>query len=167
MQKIPMNPLEAYISYWKNTFNMSGRARRKEYWWSVLFNSLITVLISCLLEALHVKGTANYAVTMILAVIFLVPDFSVTVRRFHDNGLSGKWAVPMFALTLIAIFFPDFGESELNKGVTNDYINNTIVVSSILLFITLLGYFIFMIFTMMKEGEQGTNQYGDDPKHSR
>lgn len=65
----------------------SGRARRKEYWLFVLF-TFICALIPF--------------VGFILQLAFLIPSLAVLVRRLHDTGHSGAWAL----LILLPIIGP-------------------------------------------------------------
>jgi uncharacterized membrane protein YhaH (DUF805 family) len=64
----------------------SGRARRSEYWWFVLFNVLVSVVAG-------VVDTALNSVLLGLVVVLglLLPSLAVSVRRLHDTGRSGWW----------------------------------------------------------------------------
>ncbi|MFE2419063.1 DUF805 domain-containing protein [Streptomyces hokutonensis] len=62
----------------------SGRARRAEYWWfSLLYMGAAAVI-----------GGVSFAIEAPLFSIFLlpliVPMLSVSVRRLHDTGKSGR-----------------------------------------------------------------------------
>ena len=70
----------------------AGRARRKEYWMFVLFNTIIVFVLG-LIEG--VMGIAPEADDSILALIYqfaiLLPSLAVGVRRMHDTDHSGWW----------------------------------------------------------------------------
>lgn len=80
----------------------SGRARRSEYWWFVLFYVILTIIAE-ILDSLfgtrirfdHSTDTTYvYNVGWIQTVVwlaFLLPFISVQVRRLHDIGRSGWW----------------------------------------------------------------------------
>ncbi len=94
-----ISPTEAYITYWKKYFVWNDRSTRAEFWWPVLFNFLILILLSGLIFFV--------SVSVLLIILFelatLIPGISVLVRRVRDVGLS-KWIalVPVifvFALT--------------------------------------------------------------------
>jgi uncharacterized membrane protein YhaH (DUF805 family) len=82
----------------------NGRARRSEYWWFIFFQSLILLPPVFLGFFFFVLGGDSYddgleiigSLFLVLAGIvwlgFILPSICVTVRRFHDVGLSG-WLV--------------------------------------------------------------------------
>lgn len=72
-----------------NYVNFKGRARRREFWHFFLAN-FITYLVLSVIEV--ELGIAYYLTLAFLAFIF-IPSISVTVRRFHDLGKSGKYAL--------------------------------------------------------------------------
>lgn len=93
---------------------ISGRASRSEYWYFQLF--LITFLV-IFFGAARQSGAVHFKNSMLaipycLIVIFGLPyliatKFSMTVRRLHDVGLSGWYAVMMFIplISLIIFYF--------------------------------------------------------------
>ena len=71
--------MEEYVKYWKNYVNFSGRSTRKEYWLPVLFN----IVISGILSAINAKlGT-------IFGLVTLIPNIAIDIRRMHDINKSG------------------------------------------------------------------------------
>ena len=66
--------------------NFSGRARRSEYWWFVLFYALVYVVAAIIDGILGVP-----ILTLIVALGLLVPALAVSVRRLHDTDRSGWW----------------------------------------------------------------------------
>jgi uncharacterized membrane protein YhaH (DUF805 family) len=84
-----------YLQAFKKYADFSGRARRREYWVFVLFNLIISVVLSVCDVVL---GTYSAAASIgILSGIYtlavLIPGIAVTVRRLHDTGRSGWWIV--------------------------------------------------------------------------
>lgn len=84
----------------KQYATFSGRARRKEYWYFVLFYLMVLIGLS-LLDAL--LGFDLLSTVFVLAM--LLPNIAVGVRRLHDTGRSGWWLligmVPLLGLVLI------------------------------------------------------------------
>ena len=83
----------------------TGRARRKEYWYFVLFQLLIMIgpVTVCVIFAglaadapdddPMMIGVGLFAIVVALMYLFFVlPGIAVMIRRFHDVGLSG-WLV--------------------------------------------------------------------------
>ena len=73
----------------------SGRARRSEYWWWYLFVTIVFLVASVIDRAI---GFTYSDLTLgggwlatIAAIVFLVPNLAVGVRRLHDTGRSGWW----------------------------------------------------------------------------
>ena len=81
-----------YLGVLKKYADFNGRARRKEYWVFVLFN----LIISCVLSVIDVfVGTYSAAMGVgilsgLYALGVLIPGIAVTVRRLHDTGRSGS-----------------------------------------------------------------------------
>ena len=70
-----------------------GRARRREYWFFVLFYILISIVLSMVDRVL---GLYNEAYGMgalggLFCLAVLIPSIAVGVRRLHDTGRTGWW----------------------------------------------------------------------------
>lgn len=93
---------------WKRIFDYKGKSSLKEYWVPFAFNAALTVImVLCLLlkESLFVLFFLTYIAMIIAAYLCLslVPFISLTVRRLHDAGKSGKWYLLSFVLGVGAI----------------------------------------------------------------
>ena len=86
-----------------------GRARRKEYWFFTLFNTLITIgfVIIDVVSGLGEDGIGILTTLYCLAII--LPSIAVSVRRLHDTGRSGWWLliswVPLIGGIVLLIFY--------------------------------------------------------------
>ena len=86
-----------------------GRASRSEYWWWTLFNILLGILIGVILGLSGASEDTVDIVSSIFALLMLLPNIAVSVRRIHDSGRSGWWwwiilvplAGPIFFLFLL------------------------------------------------------------------
>ena len=93
-----------YLKVLQNYATFSGRARRSEYWYFVLFN-MIFAIVAFVLD--NVFGTAieggvyGLIYGLYLLAVWL-PSLAVAVRRLHDIGKSG-W---MFLIGLIPLIGP-------------------------------------------------------------
>lgn len=78
----------------------TGRARRSEYWFFVLFTVLATV-VAAVIDA--VIGAP--VLGLVVALGLLLPSLAVSVRRLHDTGRTGWWMllglVPLGGIVLI------------------------------------------------------------------
>jgi uncharacterized membrane protein YhaH (DUF805 family) len=72
-----------------------GRARRSEYWWFILFWSILG-LTHMLLQS---------PITALLVLLTFIPLLAVQARRLHDIDKSGWWQlislIPIFNLVLL------------------------------------------------------------------
>jgi len=119
-----------------------GRAPRSEFWWFVLFVTLVGVVLMGLAFALDggrmMQGRDPNALSMIffgLYAIFylavLIPGIAVSVRRLHDRNMSGWWYLGM----IVASFIP---------------------------FVGIIASLAFLVIMCLK-GTDGENKYGPDP----
>jgi len=107
--------------------DFSGRARRKEYWMFTLFWFLILWVIGILANIISaVFGIGNVFLLLFAMAVYIlatiIPMLAVTVRRLHDVGLSGLWAlltfVPIGDLVLLVIMMSN-GQPNANKWGAN------------------------------------------------
>ncbi|GAA4747388.1 hypothetical protein GCM10025783_19370 [Amnibacterium soli] len=109
------SPLTAYSRYWRRYVVFSGRASLSEYWWPVLANAIVGVVVGVLGAVLLAVGgglseqglgiaavpNALGGVLLFAALLFflatIVPSISSAVRRLHDANLSGLF----FLLSLV------------------------------------------------------------------
>ncbi len=103
----------------------SGRARRSEFWWFVLFNVLVGVVAAVLDMVLGTWSSEREvgAIELLARVALLLPSTAVAIRRLHDVGWSGWWLLtivpPVFKAFVKGDDGPnDYGPSPLAAGVS-------------------------------------------------
>lgn len=83
--------------------DFTGTAARPEFWWWILFTTLVNAALSTL-SVWNVSAQATYPVgpnlTGLWAIAVLVPTLAVTVRRLRSTGRS--WANLFWLLLPIA-----------------------------------------------------------------
>ena len=80
-----------------NYANFNGRARREEYWYFVLGNLIVSILLGVVdgLLGMQIIGS-------IYSLAVLVPSIAVAIRRVHDVGKSGWFIlIPIYNLILM------------------------------------------------------------------
>lgn len=88
-----------YLHVLKSYANFKGRARRSEYWYFVLINTLVSTALSFVDGLLMPTGSGFLSLAYTLAV--LVPSIAVCIRRMHDVGKSGWFAlIPIYNFIL-------------------------------------------------------------------
>lgn len=84
----------------------AGRARRKEFWFFVLFDIIVTVGLVFVDKLagteLTVPGRDVGMIGVIYSILVLLPSIAVTVRRLHDTDRSGVW----FLIIIIPLLGP-------------------------------------------------------------
>lgn len=123
----------------ENYFNFSGRARRSEYNYFLLFNILIAIGFSIIATLL--ASTADnifaaltslgwlMAVQGIVYLLLFIPSIALAVRRLHDTNRTG-W------MLLVMGFFS----------------------------FLIIPYLVLLYWVILKEGDSGPNNYGDPVK---
>ncbi|BBL91383.1 aminopeptidase [Vibrio rotiferianus] len=111
-----------------NYTNFNGRARRQEYWYFTLVNVLVNLVMGIIDRVIgSVMQMENFGFFgVIYALFIMIPSIAVTVRRLHDSGRTGWWA-------LIA-------------------------------FVPIIGILVLLYF-LIQDSEEGSNQYGANPKY--
>lgn len=93
------NIINCYKKFWKNYTNFSGRSRRSEYWYVVLSNIIISIVLSPLCAIPYVGAIFTVLLSIYNLAIF-IPSLALVVRRLHDIGK--EWYYIFFALIPIA-----------------------------------------------------------------
>ena len=70
----------------KHYFDFQGVAGRRAFWMFVLFNFLISLVLSVVLTIVHLSALAN-----IYSLAVLLPSLGLAARRLHDVGKSAWW----------------------------------------------------------------------------
>ena len=100
-----------YLEAIKKYAVFSGRSRRKEYWYFVLFNIIVSIVLGWI-DAL-LGTSSSYAagaglLSGIYGLVVLIPSLAVTVRRLHDTDRSGWWIlialVPLIGVIVLLVF---------------------------------------------------------------
>ena len=125
---------EAVSSVFSNYANFNGRARRSEYWYFVLFNLIVSAVLSILhnLTAGSFLGNIFTAAQYVYSLAVLVPGLAVAWRRLHDTGRSGAWyligLVPLVGAILLIVWCCQDSQPEANQygPCPKDFISPTI-----------------------------------------
>ncbi len=119
--------MDAMKSGFKNSFTLSGRASRSEYWYWVLGGFIFQMVMLVGSIVLAIVEVPVLPALMVLSPILLLPgSITLVVRRLHDVGMSGwMWFVALVpvvgALYLIYLFVQegDAGENTYGAVPTN------------------------------------------------
>ena len=105
--------------------DFTGRARRSEYWYFVLFNFIVSILIGLSLGV--IAGLLNVPALVYLAYLWslavFIPSLAVSVRRLHDIGRSGWWLllslIPLVGAIILIIWYCKDSQPGANQYGSN------------------------------------------------
>ena len=146
----------AIVSFFKKYIDFDGRSSRSEFWWVYLAVLLVDLTLT-LPELLFESSELNVfigIVRMLFGLGVLLPYIAITVRRFHDVGYSGWWALGFPLLSVLCVALLAFVATLL--GI-EDF--------SVVAIVLVIGFapMIFSIYLWAKKGEEGENRFGADP----
>lgn len=96
---------EAIKTVFSKYATFSGRARRSEYWYFILFTVIISAAIGVISTFSRDVGTI---LTGVWELATLIPSLALVWRRLHDIGKSGAWyfiiLVPLVGAIILLVF---------------------------------------------------------------
>ena len=104
-----------YTDVLKKYAQFGGRARRKEYWFFSLFNTLIIGALALIdfSTGRFNPDTGLGLLSGIYSLATFLPQLGVTVRRLHDTDRSGWWlllgVIPLIGSLVLLVFFASSG----------------------------------------------------------
>ncbi|MFV8817710.1 DUF805 domain-containing protein [Haliea sp. E17] len=100
-----------YLDVLKKYAVFDGRARRKEYWFFVLFN-IIALLVLSFVDSLFGTYDPEVGVGILSGIYCLaifLPALGVAIRRLHDTDRSGWWIlvgfIPLIGGIVLLVFY--------------------------------------------------------------
>ena len=87
--------LNFYPQFWTRSFDFEGRTSRIDFWKIVLFNLILSVLLSKL---------APSALYTVFVVASICPGLAMNIRRIRDTGRSWPW-IFIGLIPLIGLFW--------------------------------------------------------------
>ena len=114
-----------YLGVLRKYAVFGGRAKRKEYWMFILFNTIffaILLFIDTMLGTLSAQGGIGLLSGLYLLAV-LLPTAAVTVRRLHDTDRSGWWIlvdlIPFVGPIILLVFLLQDGTPGYNEHGPN------------------------------------------------
>ena len=145
----------------RNYVNFSGRARRTEFWYFILFSCLL-LIVAMALDV--VCFNTPYGVFYLLVALFLfLPQLAVSARRLHDTGRTSKWllwnhlALLVWAVAALVLS----GLSAFAGGRDASAWFLIVLCGGCVLFF--IWEIVFLVWFCLP-GTPGENRYGPDPK---
>lgn len=159
-----------FVKCIRNYVNFSGRARRKEYWFFILF-SVIFAIVARLLDWWIFGSTFQNptfpVVSFLLGLFLLLPQLAVMVRRLHDTGHSGHIVLWYYIFSIVwFIVVLAMGASYFFEAMSGNMalampLGLTLVAGIGALVIFVWALYMLVLFCI--RGDKGPNKYGPDP----
>ena len=99
-----------YFDVLKQYAVFQGRARRKAYWFFVLFNLIASAALTVIdfMTGSLDRELGIGLLSGLYSLAVLIPSLAVTVRRLHDTDRSGWWLliglVPLIGAIVLLVF---------------------------------------------------------------
>ncbi len=176
MNNIPPEPgfIGSIKLFFSQYAQFSGRSRRQEYWYIVLFFMGVNFILSI---------TGLSALSSIVTIACFIPNLALQCRRLHDIGKSGHWIwldilsgfvmlfLLVYAILYLIVYIPGMKEELANQGF--DYysllslysiveVPTAIVIAGVIFWIAVK--ILFLVFNCT-DSNRGTNQYGPSQKY--
>ena len=152
-------PLQWMIEPLRRYAQFSGRARRAEYWWFVLFGFIVALIAFALDSALGLRrAPGGGPIGGLTSLALFLPQLAVSFRRLHDIDRSGWWVG-----ALLILFLP-FGFLTSMVATAADATSFAVLG---LVSLALGVYSIVLIVWSCQRGTAGPNRFGPDPLADR
>ncbi|MGM0585363.1 MAG: DUF805 domain-containing protein [Pseudomonadota bacterium] len=179
-----MGMIEATKTCLSKYVTFSGRARRPEYWWFLLFVVLGSILAGVLdlmlfgaTETARMSGPGAEGMAMetsgpsplnaIFSLAMFVPLLAAGWRRMHDTGRPGWWLLMPLGVSLLAGLlggaFMGFGSMGGPMTGEGPIFGGMGMVMGLLVFLAPLVAYIVLIVWLASPSQPGENDYGPAP----
>ena len=117
-----------YLTVLKKYAVFTGRARRAEIWYFILFNLIVSVVLQMLFGSVAETAEDGAAsplafLPVLYTLVILLPSLAVAIRRLHDTGRSGWWIlialIPLVGTIVLIVFYVQDGDAGDNAYGTN------------------------------------------------
>ncbi|MBA2344162.1 MAG: DUF805 domain-containing protein [Rubrobacter sp.] len=103
--------MDWYIDAFRNYAVFDGRSRRAAYWYFVLFNIIVAVVLAFIDMLLGTFSSSSNIglLSGIYSLAVIIPTLAVAIRRLHDTDRSGWWIlislIPLIGSIVLLVFY--------------------------------------------------------------
>lgn len=107
-----------YIEVLKKYAVFTGRSRRKEYWYFVLFSVLVSIILGVVdgIIGTYNEETGFGILAGVYSLAIILPSIAVAARRLHDIGRTGWWLLIGFIPIIGALVLLMFAVQDSQAG---------------------------------------------------
>lgn len=128
-----------------------GRLNRMSYFLLSIMFSIVLSMVNKIIEFIAVVDVLQIILYSILGIINIVISVFLSIKRFHDFGKSAYYMLGyylvMFVVMIIAGVLVMAGTGSKETGI----------------FVIAIIALVFILYTYLKPGVNGDNQYGSQP----
>ncbi|AYG95212.1 DUF805 domain-containing protein [Brevundimonas naejangsanensis] len=141
-------------------FSFNGRLRRQHFWisWLILFGA------GMVLGWIPVLG-------LLLSIVLIWPNLAITVKRLHDMGKSGWFALIPWVANVVGFFMiiGAVGTAIITNPQAFENEDPAVILSMLGsmmggLSIMLLAGLVFLLWIGVSDSQKGDNRFGPNPK---
>ncbi|MBM9519962.1 DUF805 domain-containing protein [Desulforhopalus vacuolatus] len=114
-----------YLDVLKKYAVFNGRAQRKEYWYFILFNMIISIVLGIIdggMGSFSAQTGIGLLGSLYMLAVFL-PGIAVSIRRLHDTARSGWWLLiallPLIGVIVLIVFMVQDSKPGANQYGVN------------------------------------------------
>lgn len=120
--------IEAYKKFWSNYANFNGRTSRADFWWTVLANFLVEMIIGFVCGFIigltgasngEVSSSIPTLISSLYSLAIFVPSLALAVRRVHDINKSGWYLlmglIPLAGGIILLVYYLSNSVNTNNK----------------------------------------------------
>lgn len=168
----------AFKLFWRNYVNFTGRSRRSEYWYMVLWHlifmvptivigviSIFVIIMGIVTEVEAITAMGIVLLLLMIGYVLLygiatfIPNLALQVRRFHDTDRS--MVIPIVASALGVTFYIFVNVIKL-MDPNLEHVLSWVLLS--LLYITIQIIAIYQLVICCFDSVSKNNKYGVYPK---
>ena len=132
-----MNFTAAIRSFWSRFADFKGRSRRSEYWYVQVFLVVTNLAVAGIDLALmdgdvdrFIANGGGGIVGLIWIFATIVPALALLIRRLHDAGKTGWWAlvgfIPLVGAIVLLVFTVTDSSPGENKYGTSPKVSSSL-----------------------------------------
>lgn len=107
--------MDWYFWVLRNYATFHGRAHRREFWMFTLVN----IILFGVLNVIDRIVGWHHILSLVYALLMLVPTLAVQVRRLHDTNRSWRWLllmiIPLLGSLVLLAFYSQRGTPQENE----------------------------------------------------
>ncbi len=160
--------MNSYVSAMRRYFEFSGRSRRAEFWFFILF-MVILLIVASVIDGLVLGSNGPGILYFVVAIAHLIPGIAVSIRRLHDIDRTGLWVLLFWLapllVSLIGMILMGGSIFMMMSGDDTAAIAGLATMGAGFMLIALLDLVIIIVAIVfyVTPGTLGPNRYGPPP----